>query len=65
MRNLRKEHEEDLALGDGEYRDESDPEFLLEIFAAFHALGWKPQDLGDREVAGKYADWLNALPDSE
>jgi hypothetical protein len=43
--------------GEPEWPDEDDPDFQRELFMAFRALGWRPEDLWDRAFARKYAAW--------
>jgi len=53
MRDLEVEYNEDPEL-----HDENDPEYQQEMFRIYQSLGWKPEDLHDREYAEQYAEWL-------
>ena len=33
------------------------------VFADMQAIGWKPEDLVDKEVAAKYKEWLAKNPE--
>jgi hypothetical protein len=48
MRNLEDEYNEDPEL-----HDENDPEYQQEMFRIYQSLGWKPEDLHDREIRGE------------
>jgi hypothetical protein len=50
---------------DPELIDEDDPDFRTQMFELFQSLGWKPEDLTDRQYAAKYADWLTAVSEEK
>ncbi len=39
--------------------EEPEPE---ELFETARCLGWKPEDMKDREFAAKYREWLKTAP---
>jgi hypothetical protein len=45
---------------DPELKDDTDPEFELELFQTARFLGWKPDEMKDREFAARFAKWLEA-----
>jgi hypothetical protein len=56
-------------MGDTQYGDE-DPEFTEqddleaeeELFATARFLGWKPEEMRDRQFAARFAKWLKTAP---
>jgi hypothetical protein len=43
---------------DPELHDENDPEYRDEMFRTFQSLGWRPEDLRDKNYAVLYSAWL-------
>jgi hypothetical protein len=58
-----------LEVTHGKHGDEDpdcvEPENEEELFETAKHLGWKPEDLRDREFAVRYAEWLEAVSPEE
>ena len=44
--------------------DDSDPEYMEEIFETYKYMGWTPEMIRDPQEREEYAAWLNESPRS-
>ena len=58
---------EDMHYGDEdpEFKDDTDPEYELELFETAKYLGWTPESMRDKAFAARYAEWLKTAPPEE
>ena len=50
---------------DPEPNDEDDRAFQEELFRRSKLMGYKPEDLKDKEFAALYAEWLKTQPSED